>query len=36
MTSEYFYTEDGEIEMMDGWIDREGNVLSGPNMKAKC
>lgn len=35
MTPEYFYTEDGEIEMMDGWVDREGNVLSGPNMKAK-
>ncbi len=35
MTPEYFYTEDGEIEMMDGWVDREGNEISGPNMKAK-
>ena len=36
MTPDYFYNEDGLIQMLDGSIDMDGNALSGPFMKARA
>ncbi len=36
MTPDYFYNEDGSIQMLDGSIDMDGNALSGPFMKARA